>query len=129
MDVELPDPTREASARRRMAEQECLLDEPLRATVEAAIDEVCAYCNWNLHARSCRSNHVHVVVSAGGADPDTVMTKFKAYATRAIKRLAGAHRKNWWAEGGSTKYLNDEESLAKAVLYVMNQDKEQLPEG
>jgi hypothetical protein len=56
------------------------------------------------------------------------MTKFKAYATRALKRLAGSDRKNWWAEGGSTRHLNDEESLAKAVRYA-NQDKEQAPEG
>jgi REP element-mobilizing transposase RayT len=128
MDVDPPDPVKEAAARRRMTEPACLLDEPLRKAVEASIEEVCAYCNWNLRARSCRSNHVHVVVAAGGVDPDTVMTKFKAYATRALKRLAGSDRKNWWAEGGSTRHLNDEESLAKAVRYA-NQDKEQAPEG
>jgi hypothetical protein len=27
-------------------------------------------------------------------------------------------RQNWWAERGSRRYINDEESLEAAILYV-----------
>jgi hypothetical protein len=42
-----------------------------------------------LHAVNCRSNHVHVVVTAN-RDPDEVREQFKAWCTRRLKQGAGA---------------------------------------
>jgi REP element-mobilizing transposase RayT len=76
-----------------------------------------------LHAVNCRTNHLHVVVTAPG-DPKKVRSQFKAWCTRALKRLAQRQgedatiRENWWAERGSQRYINDEASLEAAVIYV-----------
>ena len=74
---------------------------------------------------NCRTNHLHVVVSAD-RHPDEVRKQFKAWCTRRLKELEcrrssgseHAGRENWWAERGSRRYINDEESLEAAILYV-----------
>jgi len=78
-----------------------------------------------LHIVNCRTNHVHVVVTAPAA-PATVMEQFKAWATRKLKerqRLVlklpeDSVRLNWWTEDGSKRYLNHQVSLENAILYV-----------
>src|SRR5262245_27663630 len=64
---QLPDPILELEAAARMSEDACRLGVPEREAVEAQIAETCRHRGWHLHAVNCRTNHVHVVVSA----PDT----------------------------------------------------------
>jgi len=61
------------------------IDERGRIIVLRAVIEVCEYRLWFLHSAHVRSNHVHVIVSAG-AKPEKVMNDFKAYASRALNR-------------------------------------------
>jgi len=88
-----------------------------RRAVEAQIDETCAKRGWTLHTVNCRSNHVHVV-TAGVADPDKIRIDLKAWSTRALKTAFGSERENWWAERGSIHYLNSDDDLEAAILYV-----------
>jgi hypothetical protein len=37
---------------------------------------------------------------------------------RAGKNVDNAPREKWWAERGSKRYINDEDSLEAAILYV-----------
>jgi REP element-mobilizing transposase RayT len=115
---QLPRPFREAEAEARMTEDACLLNKTQRDSVERQIRETCDYRNWYLHAVNCRSNHVHVVVSAAEIHPKKIRTDLKAWATRCLKRQFEPKREKWWAERGSTRYVNDEDSLEAAVLYV-----------
>jgi hypothetical protein len=66
---------------------------------------------------------VHVVVS-GKRAPDEIMRQFKAWATRRLREsepLRGAApRRNWWTEGGSRRWINDESGLEAAIHYVLN---------
>jgi hypothetical protein len=122
----LPDPARLLEAQAAMTEDACLLDREQRSLVERTVGEHCAIRKWELHAVNCRSNHLHVVVSAG-VHPDLVRVQLKAWCTRRLKDLerkrtpgeqVASTRENWWAERGSKRYINDIDSLEAAVLYV-----------
>jgi hypothetical protein len=121
----LPDPRRETAARALLKEEPCVLTLEQRHLVEATITKHCAIRKWHLHVVNCRTNHVHVVVSAD-LHPKVVRDQFKAWCTRRLKELqragnadaAQAIRKNWWTFGGSQRWLNDEDSLREAIAYV-----------
>jgi hypothetical protein len=118
-----PDIERQRMALMHMTEGAVTLDERQRSIVEATIKEHCTIRKWHLHAVNCRTNHVHVVVTAK-CHPDTVREQLKAWCTRKLKadqRLRSPKekaRKNWWTERGSDRYINDLASLEAAVLYV-----------
>ena len=101
----------------------------MRGIVETGIQSVCEYRGWTLRAIHVRTNHVHAVVSVGNVSPGNAIRDFKAYSTRALRRA-----KLWqsnhgpWVDGGSKRYLWNEQSLANACDYVMNGQGENLPE-
>lgn len=113
-----PDPIRELEACAKMTEDACILTPEQRRVVEAQISETCEHRGWTLHEVNCRSNHVHAVVSADVHDPKKIRADLKAWTTRALKKMSGNARENWWAERGSIRYLNSDESLEAAILYV-----------
>jgi len=130
-----PDLARVLWSRERMSEDPCWLDLRQRLLVEATIKRHCEVRNWRLHAVNCRSNHLHVVVSAS-VHPDEVRNQLKSWCTRRLKadqaqRLANdcSHpvniRRHWWGEGCSKRYINDEMGLEAAILYV--RDAQDLP--
>ena len=113
-----------------MTEDACRFDGEQRDVVERQIAETCNIRRWELHAVNCRSNHVHVVVTAN-IEPKLVRNQLKAWSTRRLKELeavrhdaqrcereATALRENWWAERGSQRFINDSEGLEATILYV-----------
>jgi len=124
---QLPDPPLQLETLARMTEDACPLDEDQRRLVEATIADHCRIRSWTLHAVNCRTNHLHVVVTAG-LHPDQVREQFKAWTSRKLKQLErdrtsesvapSGIRTRWWAERGSSRYLNDDDSLEAAILYV-----------
>lgn len=115
---QLPDPIRELEAKARMTEDACILTQPQRQAVERQIAETCSHRGWTLVAVNCRTNHVHVVVVADVRNPKKLRIDLKAWATRTLKKEFDGSRNNWWAERGSIRYLNDENDLEAATLYV-----------
>jgi REP element-mobilizing transposase RayT len=124
---QLPDLIRKLEAEALMTEDACVLNEVQREIVEATIAEHCRIRRWALHAVNCRTNHLHVVVTAPDHHPDVVREQFKAWCTRRLKeharpdrpQTAGTFpREKWWAERGSRRYLGDQASLEAAILYV-----------
>jgi hypothetical protein len=85
----LPDPARKLEAEAIMSEDAYILDREQRAAVERQICETCEVRGWKLHAVNCRSNHLHVVVTAI-AHPKTVRAQLKAWCTRRLKELETA---------------------------------------
>jgi REP element-mobilizing transposase RayT len=106
-------------ARSEMKEPEFRLSADQRQIVEATIRDHCRERYWHLHAVNARSNHVHVVVTAAGYQPETVRDQFKAWCTRKLKE-AGATRTRFWTEGGSRRWINREDDLEAAILYVLD---------
>jgi REP element-mobilizing transposase RayT len=124
---QLPDPIRELEAAALMTEDACRLDQEQRKRVEAQVAETCEVRNWRLWAVNCRTNHIHVVVTAD-RKPELVRNQLKAWCTRRLKELDDVRRaanprltlrENWWAERGSQRYINDEDSLEAAIRYVL----------
>jgi len=117
-----------------MTEDACRFDGEQREVVERQIAETCNVRGWELHAVNCRSNHVHVIVTADEA-PKIVRNQLKAWCTRRLRELEAkrrlaedSNRENWWAERGSQRFINDSESLEAAILYVRDgQDKPRVP--
>jgi hypothetical protein len=72
-----PDPIRKLEAEARMTASACCLDGAQRTVVEQQIAQTCALRGWHLHAVNCRSNHLHVVVSAD-RPPKLVRNQLKA---------------------------------------------------
>jgi REP element-mobilizing transposase RayT len=122
-----PDPIRKLEAEARMTEDACILNTEQRRLVEKTIADHCRIRHWHLHAVNCRTNHLHVVVTAE-VPPKRIQIQFKAWCTRRLKEWERAHRRSphdhrplrehWWAERGSRRYINDEDSLLEAILYV-----------
>ncbi len=120
---QLPDPVRKLEAAAKMTEDACRLDPEQRDAVHEQVAETCRYRGWTLHVVNCRTNHLHVVVTAP-VHPKIVRSQLKAWCTRKLKKLAQSKgppssiRENWWAERGSQRFINDEASLEAAIIYV-----------
>jgi REP element-mobilizing transposase RayT len=96
-----------------------------RSAVENQIAETCRYRGWHLSAANCRTNHVHVVVTAPHTHPQKIRGGLKAWATRCLKEQFNPQRENWWAERGSVRWLWNEDDLDAAILYVIEgQDRQ-----
>jgi len=114
-----PDPIRKRDAGKLMMEPPCLLNTKKRLAVEAQIVETCIHRAWHLHAVNCRSNHLHVVVSAPEASSRKVRIDLKAWATRCLKDKFDKARDNWWAERGYSCHLKTPTCLDAAILYTL----------
>ncbi|HLA96001.1 MAG TPA: transposase [Pyrinomonadaceae bacterium] len=121
------DPVFSVKMEQNMSSEPFLLNGPQRSQVESAIRGVCLVRGYGLFAINVRTNHAHVVVSAGVA-PKIVMNAFKANATREL-RQAGlvALEQSIWSRGGSTRYLWKPRSIEAAVEYTINGQGDDLP--
>jgi REP element-mobilizing transposase RayT len=102
------------------------LSQEMRAVVAEAIRDHAEVRCWSLITSNVRSNHVHVILRPPTThDADAVMAQLKFWGTR---RLIGAglatSETRVWVDHGSTRYLDTEESLRRAVEYVRNQGPE-----
>lgn len=117
----VPDPERAARSRRLMTDPPYRMDERRRGVVLAAILEHAGFRAWRVLACHVRTTHVHVVVS-GDASPERMMTAFKAYASRALSAAGmGGKAERRWSRHGSTRLLNTEESIRRAVRYTVDE--------
>ena len=112
-----------------LEDEPVVLDESRRRAVDHAIRETCTVRKWHLHALNVRTNHVHAVVAIGLIAPERALSAFKANATRQM-RQDGCWRRTSspWAEGGSKRYLWNEQSVAKAIEYVLYAQGDELPD-
>ena len=133
--IQPPDRKRESAASALMSEAAVTLSVSQRAIVEQTITDHCRIRGWTLHAVNARSNHVHVVVSAG-CGPDEAMKQLKAWCSRQLSDDAGlteqvaarAGRRHWFTEGGGKEIIEDERYLENAIRYVHEgQDKPTTP--
>jgi REP element-mobilizing transposase RayT len=108
-----------------MVERPLSLDEPQRSIVHRVIRDHCRLREWQLHAVDCRTQHVHIALTAPQASPAECMSQLKAWTTRRLAEAApDAGRKKWWTENGSRRLIFDESDLVDVVAYITEcQDK------
>ena len=127
-DVQLPDLIYESSARKKMKEPAFLLSVADRKVVADTIGKHCEIRHWHLRAANPRSNHVHVVVTAPEYSPETVSDQFKAWCTRKLK-TSYPKRQRFWTERSSCRWINHEDDLDSAIVYVLEaQDRKGVEE-
>ena len=122
-----PNPRLESLAHKLMKEGSLTLDHEQRDMVEKTIADHCRHRGWHLHRVSCRTQHVHVVVTAADRDPNDVMEQFKAWCTRRLKELdrkraTQPQRAKWWTEGGS-KRRSTTTPVSKPQFNTLPKDK------
>ena len=104
------------------------LDARQRKSVKVALVETCMIRKWPLLALNVRTNHIHVVVTADTL-PGRVLNALKANATRQLRtERLWSHCFSPWADKGSSRWLWNEQSVAKAVEYVLYGQGNELPD-
>ena len=99
-----------------------------RKSVEFAIRDTCTKRQWSLPALNVRTNHVHSVVSAN-RKAGLVLNAFKANATRQLRQDGlWTYPFSPWADKGSKRNLWNEQSVARAIDYVLNGQGDDLPD-
>ncbi|MFM8415231.1 MAG: transposase [Planctomycetota bacterium] len=106
-----------SSARRRLAGFAVSLTLAQREQVAQTIARHCQHRQWTLFAVACRSQHVHVVVSAPAYQPVTVSQQLKMWAARTLVS-GGALAGRIWTRGCSRRRIYDERGLQAVVQYV-----------
>jgi hypothetical protein len=115
-----PDAGRERHARDVMDGDPVTLSPSMREVVDKAIVQLCDERDWRLPARNARATHFHAVLNCRGElSPERALALLKARATRDL-RLAGLVPADarLWTEHGSTRWINHERGLFKAIVYV-----------
>ena len=122
-----PPPGLAHHALRLMPDHSVVLTTHQRHAVEDAIIAHCTFRGWTLHAVTCRTNHVHVVVSASERIPHRVMGSLKAWCSRRLSDgMQG--RQRWWTKGGSVRRLYEPRAIEAVVEYVVEcQDRPRNP--
>jgi REP element-mobilizing transposase RayT len=116
----------ELARRQTLRHEPYYLDETRRGIVLRTIQEVAAHRKWMLWAVHVRTNHVHAVVTAG-AKPEKVMADIKAWASRRLREAFGEEAdRDRWTQHGSTRWINDEHSLARAIAYVIGEQGDNM---
>jgi REP element-mobilizing transposase RayT len=113
---------------RQLKRKSFVLNAHCRRLVDASVRDTCAIGKWWLRALNVRTNHVHCVVSARKT-ASLVLNALKANATRSL-REAGQWDVPYspWADKGSKRRLWNEQSVEKAIDYVMNRQGGPLPD-
>lgn len=113
----------------RLKDDPVILDATQRQCVDTATRETCAIRGWHLYALNVRTNHAHSVVSIGNKKLEVALNAFKANATRKM-RENGCWQSNRspWSDKGSKRYLWNEQSIERAIDYVINGQGDDLPD-
>ncbi len=122
-----PSDAREHYRRNQLQHDPTTLSPQRRWVVDRTIREVCLHRAWALRALNVRTTHVHCVIS-GAATPEKIMIDLKAWCTRRMREsgVLGSSE-HAWSEHGSTKYLDTETSLQRAIHYVLHEQGPDLP--
>ena len=113
-----------------MKEKAVLLDAQQREVVENVIREHAEHRNWELHAVSARSNHVHVAVTlipkAGNQNyrladgVKRVRDQFKANATRVLRQdEVPIQNEKVWTKGGDIQFIDSDDNLEQVVICIL----------
>ena len=121
------DPILHSKRRALMKRNPVELDAARRRAVKDAVVDTCSRRGWVLRAINVRTNHVHCVVTADRS-PELVMNAFKANATsRMVAESVWRRGIKPWSRHGSTRYLWNENSVVRAIDYVINGQGDDLP--
>lgn len=107
------------AVRSAMNQTAYVIDLPRAKAILATMLLTCEFRGWHVDAIHVRTNHVHAVLE-GQEGPERMLNDLKAYASRKLN-VIGMGSAGGEEGHGSTRYLNDERSLAGAIRYVVEE--------
>jgi len=123
-----PNPQWRSYNRQALRAQPFILGPKERRAVKQAVRETCRIRKWSLLALSVRTNHIHIVVTAH-KKAELVLNAFKANATRQLREESlWQHPFSPWVRKGSKRRLWNEQSVARAIEYVLYGQGDDLPD-
>jgi REP element-mobilizing transposase RayT len=115
------DASKEQLARNGMSQEPYVLDATRRQLVLRSLQDVCSRRGWTLLAAHVRTNHVHLVATAG-CKPELVLNALNAFSSRALNQSALASPDRCrWARHGSTRYLWTSAAVSAAIHYIVRE--------
>lgn len=106
-----------------------LLSPDDRVVCESAIDEICVFRKWKLWARSARTNHVHILVTASAKKPKLVRDQIKAKCTLEIRNAnSGFADRPIWTTGGDIEFIDTEDAIPECEIYI-NDAQDRMDRG
>ncbi len=121
-------PRLEQWVRTQMKGRPVTLGRPEAEAMIAQYQETARIRQWAVQAASVMHNHTHIVVGvSGNRDPQSVLTMFKSWATRAVKTIRPLPSNGtFWTAKGSKRKLPDDEAVRAAVIYVVKKQPNPL---
>ncbi len=118
-----PDPRREGRERSRLASPPVLLSREQCLFVESRIPTICDRGGWEYMESAAATDHVHVLLRADSTIHGKHIRRWlKQWVTEELNReYKGERSSPWWADGGSTKPVKDDDYLANVVRYIRRQ--------
>ena len=90
-----------------------------RGACESAIDEICVFRGWKLWARSARSNHVHVLVTATDRKPNLIRDQIKGKCTLEIRKTnTDFVDRPVWTTRGDIEFIDTEDEINECQIYI-----------
>lgn len=92
--------------------------------IESIADDICKRGGWKLHAIAAATSgdHIHVLLNAERSKPSKAIRQwFKRWLGEALSEEFGQPEKSWWAEGGSTKLVQDAAYFTNVLRYIERQ--------
>ncbi|HET6249213.1 MAG TPA: hypothetical protein VFE47_16075 [Tepidisphaeraceae bacterium] len=98
----------------KLAKDQCIF-------AEDVIPSICDRGHWTFHTCAGAPDHIHVVLTSE-FDPETIRKLLKRWLGQELSaRWPLREGQSWWAEGGSTKWINDQPYFENATGYVARQ--------
>ncbi|MEE9130749.1 MAG: transposase [Phycisphaerales bacterium] len=96
-----------------------------RNFAESVIPAICQRGGWQLHTCAAQLDHVHTLLTTT-ADAKTVRRLLKRWLGQALsERWPLLPEATWWAEGGSVKWVWNQQYFEKVFSYIENQRTEE----
>lgn len=116
-----PSPARQSIATAILSHAPVRLTRPQRVFVEHTIPSVCIRGGWRYDTCACPSDHAHTLLRAD----DRIHGKrirhwLKWWLSESLNKEFGLQPGDgaWWAEGGSTKVVHDDDYLRTVTAYI-----------
>ena len=92
-----------------------------RRFTESIIPSICDRGGWQLHTCAAQPDHVHTLLTTT-ADGKTVRRLLKRWLGQALSdRWPLPPEATWWAEGGSVKWIWDQQYFENVFSYIERQ--------
>ena len=92
-----------------------------RIEIERIAPEICQRGGWDFHIAAAQPDHVHCLLSCR-SEPKVARKLLKRWLSDHLTaNWALNHSPRWWADGGSGKYVWDEDYFRRAFEYIERQ--------